>query len=102
MPVIANLERARGRAAPKLAVASKSVTGTGRFTVEEFGLSRIIAVLSANIVDAPATVPSQTVEVTAVTESYVDVTVLDHTTESGAEHRVSTTARTVQVVVVGE
>jgi hypothetical protein len=102
MPVIASLERARGRAVPKLAVASKSVTGTGRFTVGEFGLSRIIAVLSANITDAPTTIPSQTVEVTAITESYVDVTVLDHTTESGAEHAISTTARTVQVVVVGE
>jgi hypothetical protein len=102
MPVIASLERARGRAVPKLAVASKSVTGTGRFTAGEFGLSRIIAVLSANITDAPTTVPSQTVEVTTVTESYVDVIVLNHTTEAGSEHAVSTTARTVQVVVVGE
>jgi hypothetical protein len=102
MPVIASLERARGRGVPKLAVTSKSVTGTGRFTAGEFGLSRIIAVLSANITDAPTTIPSQTVEVTAITESYVDVTVLDHTTESGAEHRLSTTARTIQVVVVGE
>jgi hypothetical protein len=102
MPVIGELEKARGYAAPKIAYAEKSVTGTGSFTASEFGVRRIIAPLAAVLTNAPGAIPSQTVEITGFTSDRVDVVVIDHTTAAGAEHAISTTARTVRVVVVGE
>jgi hypothetical protein len=102
MPVIGELAKARGRAAPKIAYAEKSVTGTGDFAAADFGLSRIIAPIAAFVVNAPSAVPTQTVEVTGWDSTRVSVVVVDHTTAAGAEHAISTTARTVRVVVVGE
>jgi hypothetical protein len=102
MPAVGELVKARGYAAPKIAYAEKSVTGTGSFTASEFGVRRIIAPLAAVITDAPGAIPSQTVEITGFTSDRVDVVVIDHTTAAGSEHAVSTTARTVRVVVVGE
>jgi hypothetical protein len=102
MPVLGELSKARGHAAPKIAYAEKSVTGTGSFTASEFGLRRIIAPLAAVLTNAPGAIPSQTVEITGFTSDRVDVVVIDHTTAAGAEHAVSGTARTVRVVVVGE
>jgi hypothetical protein len=102
LPVVGELVKARGRAAPKIAYAIKSVTGTANFTASDFGLSRIIAPLAAVIVDAPASVPTQTVEITGFDNTKVSVVVLDHTVTAGSEHAVSTTPRNVMVVVIGE
>jgi hypothetical protein len=102
MPVLGELAKARGYAAPKIAYAEKSVTGTGSFTAAEFDVRRIIAPLAAVITDAPGTIPNQTVEIRGFTSDRVDVVVVDHTTAAGAEHAISTTARRVLVVVVGE
>jgi hypothetical protein len=102
VPIIGELVKARGRAAPKIAYAVKTVTGTADFTASDFGLSRIIAPLAAAVVDAPGSVPSQTVEIAGFNSTKVSVVVLDHTVTAGAEHAVSSTARSVMVVVVGE
>ena len=102
MPVLGELAKARGYATPKIAYAVKTVTGTGSFSAAEFGVRRIIAPLATVITDAPGAIPSQTVEIRGFTSDRVDVVVLDHTTAAGAEHAVSTTARRVMVVVVGE
>jgi hypothetical protein len=102
LPVIGELVKARGRAAPKVAYAIKSVTGTADFAASDFGLRRIIAPLAAAVLNAPSTVPTQTVEVTSWDSTKVSVVVLDHTVTAGAEHAVSSTARSVLVVVIGE
>jgi hypothetical protein len=102
MPVLGELVKARGYVGPKVAYAEKSVTGAGSFTASEFGVRRIIAPLAAVITNAPGAIPNQTVEIRGFTSDRVDVVVVDHTTVAGAEHAISTTARRVLVVVVGE
>ena len=102
MGVLANLPRARGKALPKLADATKSITGTGSFSAGDFGLSSIIAPLAAMILDNPTTIPNQVVEISGWSTSAVDVVVVDQTITGGAEHAISGTARSVKIVVVGE
>jgi len=102
LPVIGELTRARGRASPKIAYADKTVTGTADFSASDFGLIRIIAPISASLLDAPSTIPTQTVEITGWDSTKVSVVVIDHTVTAGGEHAISSTARTVRVVVIGE
>jgi hypothetical protein len=102
LSVIGELVRARGRASPKIAYADKTVTGTADFLASDFGLTRIIAPISASVLNASSTIPTQTVEITGWDSTKVSVVVIDHTVTAGAEHAVSGTARTVRVVVIGE
>jgi len=99
MPVIGALEKAKGRGVPKIAYADKRVTGTADFSASDFGLIRIIAPISVSVLDAPSTIPTQIAEITNWDSTKVSVVVVDL---GSAGNAVSTTARTVRVVVIGE
>jgi hypothetical protein len=99
MAVIGELTKARGAAGVKVAYATKSVTGTGDVTASDLGLKRIIAPVCAIVVDAASTIPTQIAQITSFDSTKVSVVVVE---QQSAANAISTTAKTVLVVALGE
>lgn len=100
MPVYGTLERALGKGGRvKVAGACVSITGTGSI---DTGLKTILPAPIVSIQDAPASIPTETVEITSISGGTISVVVISHTITAGAEHAVATVARRVGVIALGE
>jgi hypothetical protein len=98
MVVYGALTKAAGKSGViKVAAASASITGTGSI---DTGLKTIFGPAMAAVQDAETTLPSNaTAAVTSVSGGTVNVVVISH---DSAANAVSTTAKTVGVMALGE
>jgi len=94
MPLLGQLEKARGVGKRKVAVVAASVTGTGTIST---GLGTIEAAV-ARLLDAESAIPSCGVEITGITGGDVSVVVVTH---DSAANAVSTHAHNVQIEAIG-
>jgi len=98
MTVYGALVKADGKSGlVKVAAASASITGTGTI---DTGLKSIFGPVMATVQDAETTLPSNaTAAVTSTSGGTVSVVVISH---DAAANAVSTTAKTVGVLALGE
>lgn len=99
MAVIGELTKARGAAGVKVAYTIKSITGTGDITTSDLGLKRIIAPICATVVNAASTIPTHIAQITSFDATKVSVVVV---TQEASANSISTSAKDVLVVVLGE
>ena len=97
MAVYGALEKPYGKDGKvKVAAASASITGTGSI---DTGLKEIFGPAMACVQDAATTIPSEVASVTSVSGGTVNVVVVEL---QAAANAISTSAKTVGVIALGE